>query len=667
MDSGVDCLPDVKVLHNSLPARKKKKSEAEISGTTPEFVPHSLINRNIGVNLSNAFESKALVSVADSTTKSSKISPSLSSVDIPNGAMADSHDASPFKKRQRMSLCFGCGDQIYDQYILRVSPDLEWHAACLKCTECHQYLDETCTCFVKDGKTYCKCDYLRLFGAKCAKCCEGFSKDDFVMRARSKIYHVDCFKCIACSKKLITGDEFALRDDGLFCKADHEVLEKNGLHSTRSDLPAINGSSFHGRASMGTPLAQSSDINGNNISPTNSNSNSSGSQLQMAGSAEPMQSNRHRDSVRPQVHKHNSEHKPTRVRTVLNEKQLHTLRTCYNANPRPDALMKEQLVEMTGLSPRVIRVWFQNKRCKDKKKSIMMKQMQQQEKLAFVARLMTDSDYTPHSSPVGRLCIYTPFDTNTCIMLLLEYSLMYMRIIEDRKTQQQRCTAYIDGRQLQNIASMRGVPLVATSPVRHESPVQHPIEVQTYHPPWKTLADYALQPDCDPNAPHFQQIVSQNLLQLYVMKLDHLCGAVIDQEFSSSRSERKREAFKPNGREGQTRAQSVQVENSQERDELLKVVSVELFRQVDNFVEKQLEASHLCAPLSTSAIHGYDVPPHLTAPGDGTHMVPLHGGPPTGPCTPLSYLEQDLHQPPSNLSSQIPGTPSELSSPCTSE
>jgi hypothetical protein len=54
--------------------------------------------------------------------------------------------------------------------------------------------------------------------------------------------------------------------------------------------------------------------------------------------------------------------KTTRMRTVLNEKQLLTLRTCYGANPRPDALMKEQLVEMTQLSPRVIRVWFQNKR-----------------------------------------------------------------------------------------------------------------------------------------------------------------------------------------------------------------------------------------------------------------------------------------------------------------
>ena len=41
--------------------------------------------------------------------------------------------------------------------------------------------------------------------------------------------------------------------------------------------------------------------------------------------------------------------------------------------------MKEQLVEMTGLSPRVIRVWFQNKRCKDKKRSIAMKQAAEQQ------------------------------------------------------------------------------------------------------------------------------------------------------------------------------------------------------------------------------------------------------------------------------------------------
>lgn len=66
-----------------------------------------------------------------------------------------------------------------------------------------------------------------------------------------------------------------------------------------------------------------------------------------------------------------------------------------------------------------------------------------------------------------------------------------------------------DGRQLQNIVNMRGVALVASSPVQHDSPVQHPIEVQSYRPPWKAFADYALHHDLDPNAPHFQHLVNQ--------------------------------------------------------------------------------------------------------------------------------------------------------------
>ena len=61
----------------------------------------------------------------------------------------------------RFSLCVGCGAPIQDQFILRVAPNLEWHAACLKCCECQMFLDENCTCFVRDGKTYCKKDYNR--------------------------------------------------------------------------------------------------------------------------------------------------------------------------------------------------------------------------------------------------------------------------------------------------------------------------------------------------------------------------------------------------------------------------------------------------------------------------------------------------------------------------
>uniref|UniRef100_A0A3B5B5D0 ISL LIM homeobox 2 n=1 Tax=Stegastes partitus TaxID=144197 RepID=A0A3B5B5D0_9TELE len=270
------------------------------------------------------------------------------------------------KKKSAIAMCVGCGSQIHDQYILRVSPDLEWHAACLKCAECSQYLDETCTCFVRDGKTYCKRDYARLFGIKCAKCNMGFCSSDLVMRARDNVYHMECFRCSVCSRHLLPGDEFSLQDDELLCRADHDPV-----------------------------------------------------------------SVRHPPHHRNHVHKQSE--KTTRVRTVLNEKQLHTLRTCYNANPRPDALMKEQLVEMTGLSPRVIRVWFQNKRCKDKKKSILMKQLQQQQ----------HSDKTNLQGLTG--------------------------------------TPLVAGSPIRHDNTVQG----------------NPVEVQTYQPPWKTLSDFALQTDLD--------------------------------------------------------------------------------------------------------------------------------------------------------------------------
>lgn len=67
---------------------------------------------------------------------------------------------------------------------------------------------------------------LRLFGTKCAKCSRSVTKNDFVMRAKNQIYHIDCFRCIACSRQLVPGDEFALREDGLFCKEDNEIVEK---------------------------------------------------------------------------------------------------------------------------------------------------------------------------------------------------------------------------------------------------------------------------------------------------------------------------------------------------------------------------------------------------------------------------------------------------------
>uniref|UniRef100_A0A8C3GLN7 LIM zinc-binding domain-containing protein n=1 Tax=Cairina moschata TaxID=8855 RepID=A0A8C3GLN7_CAIMO len=132
------------------------------------------------------------------------------------GAMGE-----PSKRRPGLALCAGCGGRIQDPFLLRVSPDLEWHVACLKCAECGQPLDETCTCFLRDGKAYCKRDYSRLFGIKCAQCRAAFSSSDLVMRARDHVYHLECFRCAACGRQLLPGDQFCLRERDLLCRADH--------------------------------------------------------------------------------------------------------------------------------------------------------------------------------------------------------------------------------------------------------------------------------------------------------------------------------------------------------------------------------------------------------------------------------------------------------------
>lgn len=67
-----------------------------------------------------------------------------------------------------------------------------------------------------------------------------------------------------------------------------------------------------------------------------------------------------------------------------------------------------------------------------------------------------------------------------------------------------------DGRPL-SLGALRGVPMVASGPVQHEGSVSpQPLEVHTYQPPWRALAEYAMHPqDVDPNTPHFQHLVNQ--------------------------------------------------------------------------------------------------------------------------------------------------------------
>ena len=62
--------------------------------------------------------------------------------------------------------------------------------------------------------------YYRRFG-KCVHCCHGFAPDDLVREASGRLFHVDCFSCIICGRRIETGQEVLVIDDTtILCKDD---------------------------------------------------------------------------------------------------------------------------------------------------------------------------------------------------------------------------------------------------------------------------------------------------------------------------------------------------------------------------------------------------------------------------------------------------------------
>ena len=66
----------------------------------------------------------------------------------------------------------------------------------------------------------------RCFGPKCGGCGEKIHYQDFVRKARDKVYHLRCFTCSLCSKQLSTGEVLYLQpgDEGFVCK-DHYLKQ----------------------------------------------------------------------------------------------------------------------------------------------------------------------------------------------------------------------------------------------------------------------------------------------------------------------------------------------------------------------------------------------------------------------------------------------------------
>ncbi|XP_052671759.1 LIM/homeobox protein Lhx3 isoform X5 [Harpia harpyja] len=265
----------------------------------------------------------------------------------------------PFPRSPEIPLCAGCNQHIVDRFILKVL-DRHWHSKCLKCSDCQTQLAEKC--FSRGDGVYCKEDFFKRFGTKCAACQQGIPPTQVVRRAQDFVYHLHCFACIVCKRQLATGDEFYLMEDSrLVCKADYETAKQRG---TSCPVPPTSPPRAGGRrpgALLPPPgHAHAADGRGaGSICPRG-----------MAGGRTGFPRPRgHSVVTSPLTRTVSAEAESTakRPRTTITAKQLETLKNAYNNSPKPARHVREQLSSETGLDMRVVQVWFQNRRAKEKR------------------------------------------------------------------------------------------------------------------------------------------------------------------------------------------------------------------------------------------------------------------------------------------------------------
>ncbi|KAJ3590023.1 hypothetical protein NHX12_007980 [Muraenolepis orangiensis] len=232
--------------------------------------------------------------------------------------------------------CAGCERPILDRFLLNVL-DRAWHVKCVQCCDCKCNLTEKC--FSREGKLYCKNDFFRRFGTKCAGCSQGIAPNDLVRRARSKVFHLNCFTCMMCNKQLSTGEELYVIDENKFvCKEDY-LNNANAKDMTACSDPSLSPDSQD-------QLQLQDDVNLKDS--------------EIAALSDKEAGNNENDDQ-------NLGGKRRGPRTTIKAKQLETLKAAFAATPKPTRHIREQLAQETGLNMRVIQVWFQNRRSKERR------------------------------------------------------------------------------------------------------------------------------------------------------------------------------------------------------------------------------------------------------------------------------------------------------------
>uniref|UniRef100_A0AC35TRI8 Homeobox domain-containing protein n=1 Tax=Rhabditophanes sp. KR3021 TaxID=114890 RepID=A0AC35TRI8_9BILA len=245
--------------------------------------------------------------------------------------------------------CPECKLPITDQYFLAVD-ERSWHPTCLKCSACGCNLNEAVSCFVKYNRLYCKLDYEKNFLKNCIRCKSLIQANDVTMKVGSEdYYHARCFSCSACHQTLQTGEQFIRGNFGqLLCQLDAMQLLPDSYVIPTIPGPVNNLSV--GEVQLPPPPSELVESTRSAVMPYSK-----------------YKARRKKDDFSDDGDASNmglvdGNGRAKRMRTSFKHQQLKIMRHYFNLNQNPDSKDLKNLAVKTGLTKRVLQVYFQNAR-----------------------------------------------------------------------------------------------------------------------------------------------------------------------------------------------------------------------------------------------------------------------------------------------------------------
>ncbi|PAV81014.1 hypothetical protein WR25_06935 [Diploscapter pachys] len=194
-----------------------------------------------------------------------------------------------------------------------------YHETCVSCAICKTQLEEKC--WERNGQLYCKEHYFKDHSPyRCAGCKQGISPADMVYKLGTDlIYHVTCHCCGHCGRGLAPGEQIVVDEHAkaVFCMS----------HYYQDSVPP---ESYPQPTSV--PICDSCpSLPSTSVQPS----------IPLTFTPEQF--------------------------SEFHIKKLDVLNRIFTTTPKPSKHARAKLALETGLSMRVIQVWFQNRRSKERR------------------------------------------------------------------------------------------------------------------------------------------------------------------------------------------------------------------------------------------------------------------------------------------------------------